>query len=228
MEPLRLQTEVEFSPQPLLSVRVEHFLNSILPTDSRLCSMQSLWARISQREINQDGFSKASEHSFLHIAEMLSRSRKVSKFASEIKIYVGKVLELAPRKGCFLWEKVMSQKRVCSPWKAQGPEGLPGLPIHTCLPLNHLHWAALGRRCWDLQLMDHYSSVATSRLSSDRNLCPTNWLMQRRVHVGFKVAVEVTAQVISSVLVSGLCSAFCPSVILSQSFLWTFLLTAAQ
>lgn len=44
---------------------------------------------------------------------MLSRVRKVSKFASGRKIYVGKVLELAPRKGCFLWAIVMTQKRVC-------------------------------------------------------------------------------------------------------------------
>lgn len=47
-----LGTTVEFSPQPLFAARVEHFLNSILPTDCMLNSMQSLRLCISQREMN--------------------------------------------------------------------------------------------------------------------------------------------------------------------------------
>lgn len=47
-----LGTKVEFSPQPLFAARVEHFLNSILPTDGMLNSMQSLRLCTSQRDMN--------------------------------------------------------------------------------------------------------------------------------------------------------------------------------
>lgn len=90
--------------------------------------MQSLRACISQREINQDGFSKASEHSFLHIAEMLSRVRKVSKFASEIKNIRGESSRAGSQERVLSLGKRDESKKILLSLEGTRIRGLPGAP----------------------------------------------------------------------------------------------------
>lgn len=98
LEPLWLQIKVEFSPQPLFTVQE---LNNFRIPPFPFYAGCSLWKNLSLRWRWTNGFSQSLKHSFLHIAEMLSRVRKVRMFAFKNENVHGKVLALAPRKGYF-------------------------------------------------------------------------------------------------------------------------------
>lgn len=124
-----------------------------------------------------NGSFQSSEHFLLQIAEMLPKVRKVSKFASSMKIHAGKVLN--------------------------------------CLLTGE--WWEVKKSHWTLQ-----KAISVTPLISTATFLPS---FQMQTHT---VTTGVMVQVIPPLPGAGCCLTFCPSLILSQSFLWTFLLTASQ